>query len=41
MRPPAHLHALKEIDGAAQAVAATPEQVVEILNHVINGALPR
>jgi hypothetical protein len=44
MRPPAHRHALKEIDGAAQAVAETPEQVVEIpiygINWVINGVLP-
>ena len=27
-------HALKEVDAAAQAVAATPEQVVEILRYV-------
>ena len=32
-------HALKEVDGAAQAVAETPEQVVKILNYTINGAL--
>jgi len=30
-------HALKEVDGAAQAVCQTPEQVVEILNYSING----
>lgn len=30
-------HALKEVDGAAQAVCETPEQVVEILNYSING----
>ena len=33
-------HALKEVDGAATAVAETPEQVVNILNYTINGALP-
>ena len=27
-------HALKEVDAAAQAVAATPEQVVEILRYI-------
>jgi len=32
-------HALKEIDGAAQAVAITPEQVVKILNYTITGSL--
>ena len=31
--------ALKEVDGAAQAVAETPEQVVKILNYTITGAL--
>jgi len=30
-------HALKEVDGVAQAVCETPEQVVEILNYSING----
>jgi len=29
-------HALKEVDGAAQAVCETPEQVVDILNYSIN-----
>jgi YtoQ family protein len=28
-------HALKEVDGAAQSVCETPEQVVEILKYVI------
>jgi len=28
-------HALKEVDGAANAVCQTPEQVVEILQYVI------
>nr|CRH08141.1 Conserved protein of unknown function. putative YtoQ family protein [Candidatus Magnetococcus massalia] len=30
-------HALKEVDAAAQAVARTPEQVVEILKYVMQG----
>lgn len=34
-----HTHALKEIDGAAMAVAETPEQVVRILNYVVDGTL--
>ncbi|NIP76425.1 MAG: YtoQ family protein [Xanthomonadales bacterium] len=37
---PEHAHALKEVDAAAEAVAETPEQVVEILDYVINGTLP-
>jgi YtoQ family protein len=32
-------HALKEVDSAAQAVVQTPEQVVDVLDYVINGAL--
>lgn len=32
-------HALKEIDRAAVATAATPEQIVEILRYVIDGEL--
>jgi YtoQ family protein len=28
-------HALKEVDAAANAVASTPEQVVEILSYVL------
>ncbi|MEM8792509.1 MAG: YtoQ family protein [Pseudomonadota bacterium] len=35
-----HAHALKEVDEAAEAVAETPEQVVQILDYVINGTLP-
>ncbi len=35
-----HAHALKEVDAAALAVAERPAQVVEILEYVINGALP-
>ena len=41
LHQPEHQHALKEVDGAAQAVAETPEQVVEILEYVINGVLPK
>jgi len=32
-------HALKEVDGAALAVAETPEQVVRILKYVVDGTL--
>jgi len=32
-------HALKEVDGAASAVAETPEQVVRLLAYTINGTL--
>ncbi len=32
-------HALKEVDGAAMAVAETPEQVVRLLTYVIEGRL--
>ena len=39
LHDPALTHALKEVDGAALAVAETPEQVVEILNYAINGEL--
>ena len=34
IHPPEFTHALKEIDGAAQAVAETPGQVVEILKYL-------
>ena len=37
---PEHAHALKEVDGAALAVAEEPAQVVEILRYVLTGALP-
>ncbi len=33
-------HALKEVDGAAQAVARDPQQVVALLDYVISGRLP-
>ncbi len=39
LHDPALDHALKEVDAAAQAVAATPEQVVAVLRYVIGGAL--
>ncbi len=32
-------HALKEVDGAAMAVASEPEQVVDLLRYVIRGEL--
>jgi|SRR5664279_2093559 len=34
-------HALKEVDGAAQATARSAEQVVDVLRYVITGRLPR
>ncbi|SFO88187.1 YtoQ family protein [Tranquillimonas alkanivorans] len=40
LHPQEHQHALKEVDAAAQAVAETPEQVVDILRYVLTGALP-
>ena len=33
-------HALKEVDAAALATCATPEQVVETLAYVIRGEMP-
>lgn len=36
-----HQHALKEVDAAALAVVQEPKQVVEIVNYVLNGQLPR
>ncbi len=39
LHPEEHTHALKEIDGAALAVAGEPEQVVAILRYVIRGEL--
>ena len=37
---PDHAHALKEVDQAAEAVAETPAQVVEILTYCQTGRLP-
>ena len=39
LHEPALTHALKEVDGAALAVAETPEQVVELLRYAMTGAL--
>jgi len=39
LHDPALNHALKEVDGAALAVAETPEQIVDILTYVIEGKL--
>ncbi len=39
LHDPELTHALKEVDGAAMAVAEEPEQVVRLLNYVINGRL--
>lgn len=41
VHPPEHTHALKEVDGAAMAVAETPEQVVSVLRYVVGGVLER
>ena len=38
LHDPELIHALKEVDAAAQAVCQTPEQVVEILKYVIQQA---
>ena len=35
LHDPSLTHALKEVDGAASAVAETPQQVVEILKYVL------
>ena len=40
LHDPSLTHALKEVDGAAKAVAETPEQVVAILRYVLEGKLP-
>ena len=40
LHPPDLDHALKEVDGAARAVAEEPEQVVALLRYVIRGELP-
>ena len=39
LHDPAINHPLKEVDGAALAVAETPEQVVRILKYVMTGGL--
>lgn len=40
LHPPEHDHALKEVDGAANAVAREPEQVVQALAYIIRGTMP-
>ena len=40
LHPEEHDHALKEVDGAALAVARDEEQVVNLLSYVIQGRLP-
>lgn len=37
LHDPSLTHALKEVDAAANAVAQSPEQVVEVLRYVITG----
>lgn len=37
---PEHQHALKEVHGAALAVADAPSQVAQILRYVLTGTLP-
>ncbi len=39
LHDPSLTHPLKEVDGAALAVAQTPQQVVRILQYVIDGTL--
>jgi len=39
LHDPELTHALKEVDGAALAVAETPEQVVKLLSYAINGTI--
>jgi YtoQ family protein len=40
LHSPDHDHALKEVDRAALAVAREPEQVVDVLRYVLEGAAP-
>ena len=39
LHDPSLTHALKEVDGAAMAVAETPDQIVRLLRYVIRGEL--
>lgn len=41
MHGPDHQHPLKEVGAAALAVVEEPQQVVQILQYVLNGTLPR
>lgn len=36
---PEHIHALKEVDAAAYAVAETVEQIIKILKYIVKGKL--
>ena len=38
---PEHQHPLKEVDASALAVAEQPAQVVQMLEYILNGALPK
>jgi YtoQ family protein len=40
LAPPEHDHPLKEVSAASMAHAREPEEVVQILNYVLTGALP-
>lgn len=40
LHPTEHDHPLKEVDGAAMAVAREPEQVVQALAYIIRGSMP-
>jgi YtoQ family protein len=40
LHPEQHDHALKEVDGSANAMAREPEQVVEALAYIIRGQMP-
>lgn len=40
LHPPEHDHPLKEVDAAASAMARSPDQVVQALAYIINGAMP-
>lgn len=41
LHPPEHDHALKEVDAAASAMARDPKQVVQAINYVIDGSMPK
>ncbi len=41
LSPVEHDHPLKEVHGAALAVAREPQQVADILRYVLTGALPK
>ncbi len=41
LHPSEHDHPLKEVDAAASAVAREPTQVVQALDYIINGKMPK